>query len=84
MNIIRVKRGIYIDSGCNGIHHIADGWFIPDATSKDKTRDLHRDIDAIYKNYFGDPVQGGGIRTDFDTYPAMSQHSYQDTTTSSR
>ena len=76
MRMMRVKRGIYIDYGCNGIHQIEDGWFIPDATSKEKTAALHRDIDAIYRKYFGDAVSRGSVRTDSDTSPAILQHPY--------
>ena len=72
MIMMRVKKGIYIDSGCNGIHQIMDGWFIPDAYSNDNKEEFHKDIENIHKKYFGNVVSGGFNGNDVCVFPTSS------------
>ena len=59
MRMTRVTRGVCIDLGCNSIHQIEEGWFIPgNAVSSDCEQEYLDDIQSFKDKWFPDVPEG--------------------------
>lgn len=50
---IKVKRGIYIDMGCNGLHQVDEGVFIPTGyQTNESEKEFQEDLSAFLEKWF--------------------------------